>query len=578
LRELNKRVLPRLFLISTKRAGKIRASLIVKNLPEPLNMSQHQEDIKDPHVQIMPGKDNEQCITSSDVLKGARQGNDGQHSMTLREGLRKYPKACAWSVLFSAALIMEGFDKAFITAFFAFPAFQEHYGELQDTGEFEVPASVQAGIQNGVCAGQIIGLLLTGFLADRFGYRWVMMGSLFLMMCFIFLQFFATSIYMYLGAGILLGVPWGVFQTITTTYAAEVTPTVLRSYLTMLVSLCWSIGYFIGTSVLRGFLSVEGQWAYRIPFALQWVLPIPLAIGVYFAPDSPWWLARKGRTEDAEKALRRLQSKHVSEEEITETMCMMLYTIKIEDEMQTTSSYLDLFKGVNLRRTEITVLTYVIQEVCAPLVSYVVYFLEQAGLPTARAFDFSMGQYALAIGGVFIAWYVSSRVGRRTMLLSGVFFMSATSLIIGCLGIPDSAKNTNIPYAIGSILLIEYFITYITVGPMIYTIITEIPSSYLRTKSVALARATYNVIVLAYGQLVPRMIQKAAWNWGAKSGFFYGGLMAIGLLWAFFRLPETKGRTFAEIDILFKNEVKARAFSSTDVDLAEQTVEKKGEE
>ncbi|EHL00806.1 putative Maltose permease MAL61 [Glarea lozoyensis 74030] len=472
---------------------------------------------------------------------------------------------------------MEGFDKAFLTAFFAFPEFQLRYGEFQPkTGEYEIPASIQAGITNGVNAGQIIGLLVNGWLADRFGYRYVMLGCLFLMVCFIFLQFFAATIYMYMGAGVLLGVPWGVFQTLTTTYASEVTPNVLRPYLTSLVSMCWSIGYLTGTSTLQGFLKMKGQWAYRIPFALQWVLPIPLAIGIFLAPESPWWLYRRGRIADAEKSLRRLQS-NVKEEELANTMSMMEYTIKIENEMETTSSYWDLFKGVNLRRTEITVLTYVVQELCVPLVSYIVYFLKQAGLPTSMSFTFGIIQYALAILGVVIAWFLTPRIGRRTLILCGTFFMASTSMLIGFLGIPDTTKQTRLAYAIGSILLIEYFVFFITCGPIIYTVVTEIPSNYLRTKSVALARATYNLNVLIYGQLVPRMIQRAAWGWGAKSGFFYGGCMLFGLVWAFFRLPETKGRTFAEIDILFKNGVKARDFSKTKVDLATQTVSRDGE-
>ncbi|KAH6957735.1 general substrate transporter [Ilyonectria sp. MPI-CAGE-AT-0026] len=536
-------------------------------------MVQHQEDTKDPKsINVLPEKDEEHYISPDDILKGAQQATDAEHNMKLIEGIRKYPKACLWSLLFSSALIMEGFDKAFITAFFAFPPFQERYGKLQKTGEYEIPAPLQAAVSNGVSTGQILGLLLNGFLADRFGYRLVMEGCLFLMVCFIFLQFFATSIYMYMGAGILLGVPWGVFQTLTTTYAAEVCPNVLRPYLTMLVSLCWSIGYLVGTATLRGFLSMEGEYAYRIPFALQWILPIPLAIGIYFAPESPWWLARKGRTADAEKSLRRLQSKDISEEEVANTMSMMVYTVKIENEMNTSSSYLDLFKGVNLRRTEITVLTYVIQEICAPLVSYVVYFLQQAGVPTSSAFDFGMGQYSLAIVGVFIAWYLSPKVGRRTLLLTGTSFMAATTFLIGFLGIPDTTKQTRFAYAIGSILLVEYFVFFITIGPIIYTIVTEIPSNYLRTKSVVIARATYNVGVLVYGQLVPRMIQKAYWNWGAKSGFFYGTWMVVGLTWAYFRVPETKNRTFAEIDIMFKEEVRARDFSKAKVNLATQSV------
>jgi SP family general alpha glucoside:H+ symporter-like MFS transporter len=153
-----------------------------------------------------------------------------------------------------------------------------------------------------------------------------------------------------------------------------------------------------------------------------------------------------------------------------------------------------------------------------------------------------------------------------------MIFMTSTTFLIGFLGIPGTTKHPNLAYAIGSILLIEYFFFFITIGPLVYTIVTEIPSNYLRTKSVVAARALYNVVGLVYGQIVPRTIQITAWNWGAKSGFFYGSIMALGLVWAYFRLPETKNRTFAEVDILFKNKVKARNFSKAKVDLATETV------
>ncbi|KAJ5546384.1 Maltose permease MAL61 [Penicillium frequentans] len=536
-------------------------------------MAEHQEDVTDrATTTVVYDKDEEKYSAAIDTLKGAQRATDDEHGMTLREGIRKYPKAVFWSILFSTALIMEGFDHAFVSGFFAFPAFQKRYGELQTDGSYQIPADLQSGISNGVNAGEIIGLLINGFVADWIGYRWVMMTCLMLMTAFIFLQFFATSIYMYMGAEILLGVPWGVFQTLSTTYAAEVCPNVLRPYLTMLVSLCWSIGYLLGTGVLRAFLSSTGQWAYRIPFALQWALPIPLAIGIFCAPESPWWLTRKGRMDDVRKCLRRLRSNDSSEAEIEDTIAMMEHTIKIENEMKATSNYWDLFKGVNLRRTEITVFVYLIQELCAPLVSYIVYFLEQAGLASAASFDFGMGEYALAIVGVFIAWFLVPKVGRRTLLLTGTGFLTLTTFVIGFLGIPSISTHPNIGYGIGSILLIQYFVLFITIGPIIYTIVTEIPSNFLRTKSVALARAVYNIGVLVYGQLIPHMVQNAAWDWGAKSGFFCGGIMALGFIWAYFRLPETKNRTFAEMDILFKNEVKARDFEKTKVDLASETV------
>lgn len=57
-----------------------------------------------------------------------------------------------------------------------------------------------------------------------------------------------------------------------------------------------------------------------------------------------------------------------------------------------------------------------------------------------------------------------------------------------------------------------------------------------------------------------------AWNWGAKAGLFYAGTNILCLVWCFFRLPETKGLLFGEIDLLFDNKVSARKFKCTKVD------------
>ena len=120
--------------------------------------------------------------------------------------------------------------------------------------------------------------------------------------------------------------------------------------------------------------------------------------------------------------------------------------------------------------------------------------------------------------------------------------------------------------------MIEYFVFFITIGPLVYTIVTEIPSNYLRIKSVVAARAAFNAFGQVYGQIVPRTIQVGAWKLGAKSAFFNGAIMALSWVWAYFCLPETKNRTFAEVDILFKNKVSPRKFSRTKVDLDTESI------
>lgn len=91
-----------------------------------------------------------------------------------------------------------------------------------------------------------------------------MIVALLLMIAFVFLPFFAHNIETLLAGEILCGIPWGIFQTLTTTYAAEIMPTVLRAYLTTYVNLCWVFGQLIAAGVLRGLLHRTDEWAYRM--------------------------------------------------------------------------------------------------------------------------------------------------------------------------------------------------------------------------------------------------------------------------------------------------------------------------
>ena len=61
------------------------------------------------------------------------------------------------------------------------------------------------------------------------------------------------------------------------------------------------------------------------------------------------------------------------------------------------------------------------------------------------------------------------------------------------------------------------------------------------------------------------MLNPSAWNWGAKSGFFWAGMCFLCIVWCYFRLPEAKDRTYGELDILFEHGVLARKFASTSV-------------
>jgi SP family general alpha glucoside:H+ symporter-like MFS transporter len=245
---------------------------------------------------------------------------------------------------------------------------------------------------------------------------------------------------------------------------------------------------------------------------------------------------------------------------------MMIHTNEIEKEIQEGTSYLDCFRGVDARRTEIVSATWVIQALCgSAFMTFSTYFYENAGLATTDAFDLNMAQYALGAIGTIVSWFLVRWAGRRTLYVWGLAVMFSFLLIIGLVGIEPSS-NKSASWAIGSMLLAYTFVYDLTIGPVCYSLVAEISSTRLKAKSIVLARNFYNIAGIINNIIAPRMINPTAWNWGAKSGLFWAGMCFLCLTWTYFRLPEPKGRTYGEIDILFERRVPAREFRETEVD------------
>ncbi len=222
----------------------------------------------------------------SAALRAQAEANTNiEHSMTLRDAVRLYPKSVLYCIVLSIAIIMEGYQVGLVPSLFAQPAFQHKYGHPRPHGSYQLDNKYQSALTAAVQVGSIFGYWISGLLIDKIGYKRTMQGALLSVTCFIFIIFFAPSIAVLVVGEGLLGIPWGIIQTLTTTYAAEVSPVALRAYLTSYINLCWVIGIFISTGVLRGTVHRLDQWAYRIPFALQWIWPIPIMIGVSFAPE-----------------------------------------------------------------------------------------------------------------------------------------------------------------------------------------------------------------------------------------------------------------------------------------------------
>jgi SP family general alpha glucoside:H+ symporter-like MFS transporter len=320
----------------------------------------------------------------------------------------------------------------------------------------------------------------------------------------------------------------------------------------------------ISAGVQDAFKDVNSEWAYRIPFAIQWCWIPPLFIVLWFAPESPWWLARKGKIEEAEQSLNRLSDGTAIDPK--EMISEILHTQMIEIEIESGTSMFDCFRGIDLRRTEIVCGIYAAQNLCGLAIGgQPTYFLEQAGISTNLSFNFTVGVLALGFVCVLICAWLMTYIGRRTLLVGGLALLTIILYIVGFIAVGSSSKTAELVEA--SLIFVWAVIFYLTLGPVVYAVVNEIPSMRLRAKSVSLARNAYYIVGIIINILNPYMVNNSAWGWKGKTCLFYGSTCLVCTIWAYFRLPESKGRTYEELDVLFSKKISARKFGAEDIDL-----------
>lgn len=321
----------------------------------------------------------------------------------------------------------------------------------------------------------------------------------------IFIPFFAPSLSVLAFGGFLCGIPWGVFQTLSTSYASEVVPTVLRPYVTAYVCMCWGAGILLSSGVVRAVVNVEGDLGWRLPFALQWVWPVPLFLAAYFAPESPWNCVRRGKTEEARKSLFRLrQDTPERTQQVESSLALIEYTTELERHETENASFADCFRGTSLRRTEINCVVWAAQILCGnAILGYSVVFLQAAGFSEIQAFNLNISLSACYIVGGIICWLLMPHFGRATLYMGGMTFMFCCLVTIGGLGF-DASKKTDT--AIGVLLVISTLVNMTTIGPVCYPIVAETPSGKLRYKTITIGRFVYNLTGLFTNSVTPRML------------------------------------------------------------------------
>lgn len=105
-------------------------------------------------------------------------------------------------------------------------------------------------------------------------------------------------------------------------------------------------------------------------------------------------------------------------------MALMIYTDEMEKQDCEGTSYRDCFRGVDLRRTEIVCMTWLAQAMSGTVVGGLgAFFYQQAGINSENSFKLGWGQNALSFVGTLCTWFILNKIGRRTLMFSGMCVM-----------------------------------------------------------------------------------------------------------------------------------------------------------
>jgi sugar porter (SP) family MFS transporter len=203
--------------------------------------------------------------------------------------------------------------------------------------------------------GTFFGALFAGNLADWVGRRFTIIAGCAVFSVGVALQVASTFVGLLIVGRLIAGVGVGFVSAVIILYMSEVAPKKVRGAIVSGYQFCITIGLLLAAVVDNATKERMDSGSYRIPMGLQWLFALVLGVGLFLLPESPRWYVKKGRHEDAARALGTLRGQSAHSEYVADELKELIDNHEYEmRNMQ--AGWADCFRGgltktnSNLRR------------------------------------------------------------------------------------------------------------------------------------------------------------------------------------------------------------------------------------
>ncbi|PQE25748.1 high affinity glucose transporter RGT2 protein [Rutstroemia sp. NJR-2017a BBW] len=433
--------------------------------------------------------------------------------------------------------------------------------------QFVVPAPDQSLTTSILSAGTFFGAIIAGDVADYIGRRMTIISGCFVFCIGCIMETAATGVPLMAVGRFFAGLGVGFISAIIILYMSEIAPKKVRGALVSGYQFCITIGILLANCVVYATQNRKDSGSYRIPIAVQFLWAIILALGLFILPESPRYFVKKGRLEDAAKALSNVRGQPIESEYIQDELAEIIanheYELSVVPQTSYISQWTNCFKGSyrsifhgssNVRRTVVGILLQMMQQLTG--INFIFYFgtVFFKSLGTIKnPFLISLVTSLVNMLTTPIAFYIIERLGRRTILIYGAAGMIISQFIVGIIGVTAgkiSNHNNSAVSAMIAFICINIAMFATTWGPAAWVVVGEIFPLPIRSRGVGLSTASnwfWNCII---GVITPYLVgtEKGDANLGAKIFFMWGSLCIISFLFAYFFVPETKGLSLEQVD------------------------------
>jgi sugar porter (SP) family MFS transporter len=478
----------------------------------------------------------------------------------------------AWAIIISAFAafggILFGYDTGTIGGVIAMKDWLETFATFDSSSNlgWYIKTNDKSLVVSILSAGTFVGALLAFPMGDMVGRKWGIVASCCIFSLGVGLQL-DTHWSTFIVGRVVAGLGVGLVSCLVPMYQSECAPKSIRGLIVGLYQLAITIGALLAAIVLNSTKNHPNHSSWRIPIAVQFAWAAVLGGGMLLLPESPRYFLYKGRVDDARRSLARLTSRPADSSEVDAECTEISLALEVERQMGGVS-YIDCFRNGDNRnalRTWTGILIQAWQQLTG--INFIFYygttFFQSAGIHNAFVIIIitDVVNTCMTIVGVQLI----DRVGRRRLMLIGAAGMCFCEYIVAIVGITAGKTHGDEVNLVAQRVLIAFVCFYIAFfatswGPVAWVITGEIFPLAIRAKGMSLIVASNWLWNFGIAYATPYLVDQSttgvngvkAANLGVKVFFIWGSTCMGCFLFAYFFIPETKGLSLEQIDLLYR--------------------------